>query len=349
LPLLDSALYDQVKEALTRRESGRTLKVPVLQPAPAMMLSTNLSDDMRVELSKLLADALVEFASVDPEIFDSIGSGLHLAVQDSTPIVALGSGDVWGAMSKEMVRMQGFDAFLPFLLSLVTQPTTVLIELADTEKVRSFLEDAVARRAELGGEGEFHQLQNLEAWIYSLDIAGMFTAHLRLEIKNDYLLISNLPWSTQVEIEGVQPMELNGAHMHLNLVGMEKQLPALHTKVFTDYRAAAVDGMGYLYPLLEAGVADSVAEAIARHQEIFGFSPVHPGRGEWRWRGSFVESSEFGTALRPVQPQFEQNDRNFGVFPSLDNLSLNMQLEDEGLRAIVRWRSLVEASAETAN
>ena len=106
------------------------------------------------------------------------------------------------------------------------------------------------------------------------------------------------------------------------------------------------DGVGYLYPLLEAGVADSVAEAISRHQEIFGFSPVHPGAGEWRWRGSFVESTEFGTALRPVQPEFEQNDRNFGVFPSLDNLSLNMQLEDEGMRAIVRWRSLVDAPAQ---
>jgi len=347
LPLLDSALYDQVKEALTTRETGRALDVPVLQPAPAMMLSTNLSDDMRVKLSKLLADVLVEFASVDPEIFDSIGSGLHLAVQDSTPIVALGSGDVWGAVSKEMVRMQGFDAFLPFLLSLVSQPTTVLIELADTEKVHNFLVDAVARRAELGGAGEFHQLQNLEAWIYSLDIAGMFTAHLRIEIKNDYLLISNLPWSTQVEIESVEPMMLNGAYMVLNLAGMEKQLPALHTKVYTDYRATAVDGMGYLYPLLETGVADSVAEAVIRHQEVFGFSPVHPGSGEWRWRGSFIESSEFGTAVRPVQPEFNPGDKEFGVFPSLDNLSLNMQLEDEGLRAIVRWRSGGTVTSET--
>jgi len=107
--------------------------------------------------------------------------------------------------------------------------------------------------------------------------------------------------------------------------------------VYTDYRAAAVDGMGYLYPLLEAGVADSVNQAIQKHFEIFGLMPVHPAEGQWLWRDSYLESSEFGTATRPVQPEWREGDRNFGLFPQVDLIGVNMQLEDNGLRATIRW------------
>lgn len=340
LPLPDSRLYEQVEDALTTADTGRRLSVPVLSPNPSMTFSLNVSDDLRVRLSRELARTLVQYTSVDPNIFDSIGSGIHLAVQDSTPIVALGSGDVWGALDKDMVRMQGFESFLPFLLSLMTQPTTVLVELADSDQVRDFLNDAVVRRLKGGGEGEFHRLQDKEAWIYSLNVADMFQLHLRVEIKRGYLLISNLPWSTQLDISDVVEMDLNGAQLQLNLNEITQQLPALHTKVFTDYRAAAVDGMGYLYPLLVTGISDSVPQAIERHYEVFGFRPAHPNKGQWIWRDSFIESSEFGTALQPVQPEYVTGQKDFGVFPTLGMISVNMQLEDTGLRARVRWQVL---------
>ena len=80
-------------------------------------------------------------------------------------------------------------------------------------------------------------------------------------------------------------------------------------------------------------------QAIHKHFEIFGFRPVHPSRGEWLWRDSFLESTEFGTAMRPVQPEFEEGDRSFGLFPEIDRIGVNMQLEDTGLRAIITWRT----------
>jgi len=337
LPLLDSQLYDQVREALATVESGRHLRVPVMSPNPSMVFSLNVSDDLRVMLSKELASTLVQYTSVDPDIFDSIGSGIHLAVQDSTPIVALGSGDIWGALNSEMLRMEGFESFLPFLLSLMTQPATVLIELAEPAHVKDFLNDAVLRRSNGGRQGEFHRLQDKEAWVYSLNVLDMFQLHLRVEIKNGYLLISNLPWSTQLEITDIVEMDLNGAQLQLNLNEITQQLPALHTKVFTDYRTAAVDGMGYLYPFLATGVADTVPEAIAKHFAVFGFNPVHPHTGRWEWRDNELESTEFGTALRPVQPEFHKGQKDFGVFPTLQTISINTQLEDSGMRARIRW------------
>jgi hypothetical protein len=89
--------------------------------------------------------------------------------------------------------------------------------------------------------------------------------------------------------------------------------------------------MGYLYPLIAAGVADSAQQAIDRHFEIYGFEPVHPSKGEWIWRDSYLESTEFGTVLRPVQPAYEKGDRNFGLFPEAARIGVNMQLEDTGL------------------
>jgi hypothetical protein len=337
LPLLNSRVYNEVNDALVTERTGQELAIPSVTPAPSMMLSMNANDDLRVSLSQSLADMLVEYTSVDPEIFDSIGSGIHLAVQDSTPIVALGGGDVWGAVSKEMLNLQGFDSFLPFVASIATQPSTIMIELAEPDKVQKFLSEAVVKRAEVGGSGELHKVQDREAWIYTLNIADIVQVHLRLEIQGDYLLISNLPWTTAVTIGDALVTQLNGAQLTLDLSRIEKQLPALHTKVFTDYRTAAVDGMGYLYPLIEAGVADSVQQAIDRHFQIYGFKPVHPSRGEWMWRDSYLQSTEFGTAVQPVQPAYDEGDRSFGLFPEIDRIGVNMQLEDSGLRAIISW------------
>jgi len=341
LPLLDSRVYNEVKEALVTEATGQELAIPSVTPAPSMMLSMNVNDDLRVSLSQSLADMLVEYASVDPEIFDSIGSGLHLAVQDSTPIVALGGGDIWAAVSKEMLNLQGFDSFLPFMASIATQPSTIMIELAEPDKVREFLSKAVVQRAEAGGRGELHKVKDREAWIYTLNFEDIVQIHLRLEIQGDYLLISNLPWTTAIRVGDTMATQLNGAQLTLDLSRIDKQLPALHTKVFTDYRNAAVDGMGYIYPLIQAGVADSVQQAIDRHFEIYGFKPVHPSRGEWLWRDSHLESTEFGTVVRPVQPPYEEGDRDFGLFPHVDRIGVNMQLEDTGLRAIISWRGEV--------
>ncbi|MDH3441928.1 MAG: hypothetical protein OEM63_14310, partial [Gammaproteobacteria bacterium] len=179
--------------------------------------------------------------------------------------------------------------------------------------------------------------QDRDAWIYTYNVADIVQIHLRLEIHGNYLAVSNLPWTTAVLVREGQEVPFNGAQLTLDLTRISAQLPALHTKVYSDYRAAAVDGMGYIYPLLEAAIADSVHQAIHKHYEIFGFSPVHPANGEWLWRDSYLESSEFGTATRPVQPGWREGDRSFGLFPEVDLIGVNMQLEDTGLRATIRW------------
>ena len=49
LPLIDSSIYMEIKDALATNETGQRLEVPALTPAPSVMLSLNLSDDLRID------------------------------------------------------------------------------------------------------------------------------------------------------------------------------------------------------------------------------------------------------------------------------------------------------------
>jgi HEAT repeat protein len=337
LPLLDSPLYSELKDALTSADSGLSLRVPELEPRPFVRFSLNLSDSMRLQLAQTLSELLEEFTTLDPEIFDAFTATIHIAVQDSSPLVAVGSGDILGALSEDLLRMEGFEPFLPILLSLVSQPASVLIELADADAVLRSLREAVLRGGE-GEVGELHQLQGQDVWIYTLNVLDLVQIHLSVAVEDDYLVISNLPWSPKGTQTGSEVESLNGALLDLDFEVISQLLPALHTKAYRDYRRAAVDGMGYLYPLLATRLAETLDEARQRHLELFGYTPVHPGRGQWRWSNGEVSSSLFGTAENPVQPAYVPGDRDFGLFPMLRRLRVGMQLEDAGLRASIRWR-----------
>lgn len=200
-----------------------------------------------------------------------------------------------------------------------------------------FLRDAMSGRSN-SGESQFHQVKGEDAWIYSVSVFDMVQLHLRVAVENDYLVISNLPWSPKAAQTGTVTESLNGARLQLNLSAISQQLPALHTSSYSEYRVAAVDGMGYLYPLLASGSAHTVSEALDKHLALFGFKPVHPGSGEWLWQDGEVVSSTFGSPKNPVQPPYVPGDRNFGLFPALDSVEVSAQLEDKGLRTRIRWR-----------
>lgn len=341
LPLLDSALYNQLRTVVvTTGKEGAPLKVPALSPQPVLMLSLDLNDSTRLKLMEGLAGALVRYTSVSPEILDSFGSAAHFAILDSQPIVALGSGDILGALGSENVMRLDVsgESLIPFLLSVITRPCKLLIELEDPSKVLDFLRQASVHRSLRGGEGELYQVKGKDAWIYKVDIERMIQLHLGVAVENGYLVISNFPWSQPGTVSGTTQSSLDGAFLQLNLASVREQLPALHTQTYSDYRRDAIEGMGYLYPLLASGFAGGVPEALEKHFALFGFKPVHPSGGNWVWEDGEVKSSMFGTAELPVQPEFGEGNREFGLFQEIDNVSVNMQFEDAGLRTKIQWR-----------
>ena len=130
---------------------------------------------------------------------------------------------------------------------------------------------------------------------------------------------------------------LNGACLGVTPGACQAQLPSLFAAAADRWRMAAIEGNGYLYPLLASGYAriDDAAEA---HARLFGFQPAHPAGGQWRWETGEVVSSLYGSAGHQKQPAYQDGDRSFGVLKEIAHLDVSMQFEDTGLRTRVCWQ-----------
>ena len=337
LPLIKSSLYEGVRDFLPRSGPRVALAIPVLSPPPILTFSMNLNDAMRVDLTRQFAEEFTDYTSVASEVLDSLGPSLHLAIHDSNPIVALGSGDILRAFGAGSGGGSEQMFSLTTLVSLLTQPCQILVEVQDTDPVVAFLEEASLAKARKGVPGELYKVEGEERWVYHVNLENLVRLSVSVEVKNGYLVIGNLPWSQQAVIGEQTTASLNGAQLVLNLDAMQAHLPALHMATMTDYRAMTVEGIGYLYPLLASGHASTVAEAQALHADLFGYAPVHPAGGNWVWENGTLSSSMFGTLERPRQPIYDPRNQAFGLIQGIGRISVNMQLEDEGLRARLRW------------
>ncbi len=155
-------------------------------------------------------------------------------------------------------------------------------------------------------------------------------------MQEDFLVLSNLPWSQRLEIRQVEIAPLNGARLTVAPGAGTQQLPGLFASATEQQRGSAMNGMGYLYPLLLAGSED-VEDAQAKHALLFGFHPLHPTGGAWTWSNGTIASTHFGTITHQKQPEYKEGDSAFGVLRSIEDVTLNMQFEDTGLRASCRW------------
>ncbi len=95
-------------------------------------------------------------------------------------------------------------------------------------------------------------------------------------------------------------------------------------------------GLGRLYPLIISGAAD-VGTAGERHQQLFGFRPLHPPAGRWVWNDWHLVSSVYGSAWRQRQPEYDP-DQPFGLMRAIERMHLTMQFEDAGLRSRISWK-----------
>jgi hypothetical protein len=338
LPLVDSQLYMQLRNVLETRETKTPLRVPALAPPPVMQLSLNLSDDSWVAISSGWSDMFSQYTGISPEIFDLMGSGLHIAVQDADPVISVGTSDLLGAFGGASMGAR-LDILTPFALSLLTRPCRIFIELQDAPKALALLRSAT-RSAPLRGRGlpvTFRQIEGRDAWMYTIGVPGIAVLRLGLEIENGYLVLSNSPWSETMRIASVDSRVLNGGAIRVTPESVRQGLAALFATQAEQDQTAALSSMGSLLPLLQS-ISPTPADAAARHAALFGSTPLHPaGGGEWLWRDGRLESSRYGNATRWQVPAFKPELGDFGVFQGATVLDLNMQFETGGLRVTARW------------
>jgi hypothetical protein len=228
---------------------------------------------------------------------------------------------------------------LPLLISVLTRPCTILVELQDEQAALEILRRSATagRLREREMQVEFRQVGDRDAWIYSVGLAGVVKIRFGIEVQNGYLVLSNLPWSQPLAVGRGEEQPLNGAGLRVTPGAVRLGLPGLFATESEQNQRAAAKGMAALLPLLLTISPDPQA-ASARHAALFGWQPLHPGPGEWVWRDGEISSSAYGTADHPRQPRYSAGGGDFGLFQGIERLRVNMQLEGDGLRATVRWR-----------
>jgi hypothetical protein len=343
LPLVGSSLYNQLREVIAPREGGAALRVPAVTPSPVLFLSLNLTEDSWVKVSGSLSELFAHYTGIDPAIFDRMGPGLHLAVLDADPIVTLGNADLMGAFGGAMAitGVPREALFFPVLASILTRPVKIFIELQDPRGAidmmkRATMGAARMRRGMPGMMVELRQVEGRDAWIHSLNIPGIAKIRFGIEIKDGYLVLSHIPWSQLLAVSSVDTRALNGAAMELAPGAVKLGLPGLFATQSEQNQFAALRSMGALYPLLRS-LAATPDDAAARHVALFGSRPLHPGPGTWVWKNGVLESSTYGDATHWKEPLYRPEMGDFGLFEGVSRLSVNMQFESGGLRALVRW------------
>lgn len=339
LPLVDSELYDGVRQFMPSRENGQTLRVPVLSPEPVAQISLNLTEQAWVGISGDWSRMFSEYSGISPEIFDLFGPGLHVAIQDADPIISTGTSDLLGVFASPMFGPR-FDMMMPVVVSVLTRPSKIMLELTDPARARDLLRVATTRSAgtpmRMRESMEFRQIEGRDAWVYTFGVPGIVTLRLGIEIQNGYLVISNMPWSKAITVQRVDTQPLNGATIRVAPNAVKEGLPGLFaTQAEMDQRSALAS-MAALLPLLQSGSA-TPDDAASRHAALFGSRPLHPGTGAWIWRNGQLESSTYGTATHWKLPLYRPELGNFGLFDGATLLDLNMQFESGGLRAVARW------------
>ena len=342
LPLIDSSIYNNLRTMLMSREDGQSLEVPQLQPPPILQFSANLRDEAWQQAAKDFSFFFQRYSGASPALLDDLGPSLHLAVFDADPVIALGSGDLMGAFGSNTLRAGRNNGMImaPIALSLLTRPCTIMVETRDPERTARFLRHSASGRLPRNNDRDFsvsfYQIDNRDAWVWTLDVLGVVKLRFGLEVTDKYLVIRNIPWSNNDRIVRTTTAPLHSAGVTVSPAACRLQLPGLFASAADQERRSVIRGLGRLYPLVLSGVAD-VNSAGEQHQRLFGFHPLHPQSGEWIWEDLHLASSQYGSALRQRQPSYDP-ERPFGLMQSVEKIELNMQFEDAGLRSKIVWK-----------
>ncbi|MEZ6099679.1 MAG: hypothetical protein R3E01_11985 [Pirellulaceae bacterium] len=373
LPLVDNSIYESVRQSLVHRgvdtaspagdsdrversgtagtanagsagtaEGHYELDVPVVDPMPVLQFSANLRDEAWKQITRNFSELFRQYGGASPALLDDLGPGFHLMIYDADPVIALGSGDLMGAFGSQLLGGGRETVMLPVALSLLTRPCSIYVETRAPERTARYLRQAannwLSKRQNDSQQfrASFYQLDGKDSWVWSMEILGAVKLRYGVEVQDRYLVIRNIPWSTDDKVVRVERQQLNGAALIASPAACRLQLPGLFASAADQDRRAALSGMGRLYPLVLSGAADMGAAADL-HRQLFGFQPLHPGDGHWRWEDHHVTSSTYGSVLRQRQPAYDPQ-KPMGLLHGIERIELNMQFEQDGLRSTIQWR-----------
>ena len=343
LPLIDSSIYNSLKDIVMNAEDGIAMKTPKFTHEPVLKLSLNLKEKNWQEITKNMGEFTTRYSGLNSAILDDFGPAVHLAIHDADPVIALGSGDIMGAFGGNIMGMgRGSEMMaIPFLLSMLTRPCTLAVETKNPQATLRHLRMAATSYGRSRRSDDFraklYQIKGKDSWVYSLDLENVIKIRFGLEVRDGFLFIKNIPWSKQSTVAGIETTSLNGVRLAVYPAACQIQLPGLHAAASEHRSASAFAGAAMLYPLISSGYAD-ISNAPEAHMKLFGYLPVHPSGGNWIWENGNVSSTAYGSISRREQPEYKEGDDDFGLMKKIKKLSIETQFEDDGLRTKVKWQ-----------
>ena len=344
LPLIDSSAYEGLREGLLSAESGRKMQVPVIEPPPVLLASVNLHPRIWSEILGEMAIGIAAYSGIDTRIFDLLGPGIHLAVHDADPVIALGSGDIIGAFGGGGMFGNGGEEVIAIssLLTIFTRPCSIMIETHDPQKVLSLLESSSRNIRNLESDDWFstssYRIDGQQRWTMVISIMNSIKLRFGLSVEDRWLVVRNIPWDDDHKITGARESALTTARMEVHPEACSEQSRALFTAAHEKQRDSALFGAGHLFPLVWSGNATET-DMIKRHTELFGYAPRHPENGEWQVKDGHVVSSSYGSVFDPRQPLFSEETSTGALLEKFSSTEIEMQFERSGLRSIIRWSS----------
>ena len=342
LPLVDNSIYNGLRTMLAHQDDGTALSVPIVEPTPVVQFSANLKEEAWQHVAGNFSEFFTRYSGASPAMLDDFGPSVHVAIFDADPIIAMGSGDIFGAFGGDVLRGNGEEMLMiPVALSMLTRPCSIMVETKSPTRTSQYLRQAAS--AGIGRErrarnftASFYQVGDRDEWVWTMDIFGVVKLRYGVEVVGKYMVIRNIPWSSDDRVVSLAPAELNAAVLQANPSACKQQLPGLFAAASDANRQAVMSGLGRLYPFMLSG-AKSVDEAAMEHQRLFGFYPKQLDEDQWTWSDFRLVSKDYGEPIRQRQPAFDPQ-RPFGLMNHVDSLQLNMQFEEDGLRSTVRWR-----------
>nr|WP_271957907.1 hypothetical protein [Rubripirellula sp.] len=341
LPLIDNSIYNTLRMALETDRTANVLAVPTIEPTPVVKFSLNLSDMAWDGIAEGFSDLFTRYSGTSAAVLDDLGPSIHLAIFDSDPIIALGSGDVFGSFGSSMNGMNSDAIMIPIALSMFTRPCSIFINTRNPDRTSQLLRQAATLfAAPANGFDDFRvqifQVGDQEKWVWMMDIMGMVKLRYGIEIVGDYVVVRNIPWSTKEKVAQVKAADLNAASLQVNPDACIEQIPGLFAAASDANSRVAMSGLGRLLPFM-VGKDIGVEEARQEHQRLFGFFPKTVLGDQLKWQYQHLSSNDYGDPMRQRQPAFDAK-KPFGLMNQIESLRLEMQFEDDGLRSAIRWR-----------
>lgn len=343
LPLVDNSIYNGLRLAMETERKNQSLSVPLIEPTPVVKFSMNLSEQGWQTITENFSDLFTLYSGAGSALLDDLGPSVHLAIFDSDPVIALGSGDVFGSFGSSFSGGNA-DAMLilPVALSMLTRPCSVFVETQNPERTAQFLRQAATIRTDERNRNNDFNIQvyqegNSDKWVWMMNVMGVIKLRYGIEIIDNYVVIRNIPWSSDERIIEVVPAELNAAALQISPAACVEQLPGLFAAASDSNSRIAMSGLGRLFPFM-LGNEKTIESAKSEHERLFGFYPKQVTGDLLTWKDNHLHSRDYGEPIRQRQPVFDP-EKPFGLMNQIDFLRLNMQFEDDGLRSSIRWRT----------